>query len=220
MLRLAVQATLGANLDVDSCGRCRAFWFEPFETIHLAPASTLQLFRLIADGSKSGAAQPFPTQCYCPKCSSRLLLTHDMQRTTRFQYWRCDHGHGRFTPYVDFLREKDFIKPLSPQQITELRESVQTINCANCGGAIDLTHDSTCPHCGSPLSFLDIPKMAEVAQQLQRPAAAPHPDLTKEQLAVTTLITLQNSREHRDQPVSLVDLGLQAVAGWLRDLVD
>src|ERR1043165_3260464 len=49
MERLTVDAVLGAKLDVDVCTQCRAFCFEPFETIHLTPASTLRLFSLIAN---------------------------------------------------------------------------------------------------------------------------------------------------------------------------
>jgi len=30
----------------------------------------------------------------------------------------------------DFLREKDFIHPLSPQQINELRKNIQIVKCS------------------------------------------------------------------------------------------
>ena len=37
--------------------------------------------------------------------------------------------------------------------------SVQTINCSNCGGPIDLAAESACRHCGSPLTILDVKQM-------------------------------------------------------------
>src|SRR5947209_2610210 len=72
MQRLTLDAVLGAKLDVDVCTQCRAFWFEPFETIHLTPASTMTLFALIAEGA--GNAGALPASAHCPTCGARLLL--------------------------------------------------------------------------------------------------------------------------------------------------
>jgi len=193
MERLTLDAVLGKKIDIDVCTQCHAFWFEPFETLHLTPASTLQLFSLIAGAGPAGA---FPAASHCPQCGAQLRLAHDRQRNTPFTYWRCDAGHGRFTPFVDFLREKDFIKPLSPQQVAELRANVKSIHCANCGAPIDLTKDSACSHCGAALSMLDMKKMAEM---VNRPAPP--------------VFVLPPFREHA--PESLIDLGLRVVAKWL-----
>lgn len=203
MQRLTLDAVLGAKLDVDVCTQCRAFWFEPFETLHLTPASTLRLFSLIAEGAGNSGA--FPTTSHCPHCGAQLRLTHDRQRNTPFTYYRCDAGHGRFTPFVDFLREKDFIKPLSPQQLTELRQSVQTIHCGNCGAPIDLTRDSTCSHCGAALSMLDLSKVTRLP-------AAPSPTRPSHfnDADISALFAYEDPRE-----LSLIDLGLRAVAKWL-----
>src|SRR6202022_3591080 len=97
------------------------------------------------------------------------------------------------------------IRPLSPQQITELRKKIQMINCSNCGAPIDLTKDSACPHCGSPLSMLDTQKMAEMVTA-EGGASCP------KQVPVPLLIF----REASSPSSSLVDLGLQAVGQWLR----
>jgi hypothetical protein len=206
MHRLTLDAVLGAKLDVDVCTQCRAFWFEPFETIHLTPASTLKLFSLIAEGA-GAAAGAFPTVSHCPQCGQQLRLTHDRQRNTPFTYYRCDAGHGRFTPFVDFLREKDFIKPLSPQQVSELRQSVQTIHCGNCGAPIDLTRDSLCGHCGAALSMLDLSKVTRL------PAAAPSPTRPTPRLNDASIGALFEYEDPRE--MSLIDLGLRAVAKWL-----
>src|SRR5450755_910853 len=212
MQHQALEGVLGTSVDVSFCLGCRAFWFEPFQTLHLTRGSTLKLFAVIADPA-TGAAAPFPNSCYCPKCNGRLLLTHDRQHTTSFQYWRCDLEHGRFTSFVDFLREKDFIRPLSLQQIAELRQNIQVINCSNCGAPIDLTKDSVCPHCGSPLSMLDTKKMMEMVKGGE-PATGPQP--THEHSEIDSLFLSLKSSDRGSSSPSLVELGLQAVAHWLR----
>src|SRR6185503_14006306 len=73
-----------------------------------------------------------------------------------------------------FLREKNFIRPLSPQQIEELKQKVQMVNCSNCGAPIDLMSASTCSHCGSPISIMDINQPQELLTQLKE-AAEPKP---------------------------------------------
>ena len=223
MQHLTVDAVLGQIVEIDLCASCRAFWFEPFETIHLTPRSTLLLFGVIAEQAARTNAPAFPTTSYCPTCHQRLILTHDRQRTTPFEYWRCDAGHGRFTPFVDFLREKDFIRPLSPQQVKELRENVQMIHCANCGAPIDLTKDSLCPHCGAPLSMLDMKKMRAMASEIQksngsggsRPAGSSPPPDDLSQLFATRAPT-----PNGQLPSSLVELGLDSVASWIVGLLD
>jgi hypothetical protein len=146
---------LGTAIDVDICLPCQALWFDDHESLQLSPAAVLKLFRVI--GEHALATRP-PTSGTpaCPRCRIHLLLTHDQQRTTKFQYLRCPRGDGRFISFVDFLREKNFIRPLTPQQIDELRRNVQTVNCSNCGAPIDLSKGSSCGHCGSPLSMLDM----------------------------------------------------------------
>ena len=61
----------------------------------------------------------------CPRCKAQLRRTQDMQRATRFEYFRCPNDHGRLITFFDFLKEKDFVKPLTPAQIAELRKNVQ-----------------------------------------------------------------------------------------------
>jgi hypothetical protein len=158
---------LDASIDIDACDACQAFWFDASESPRLSPASTLRLFSLIADAlpRRSGS---IGRVLKCPRCSSRLLETQDMQRNTRFSYSRCPHGHGRFTTFFNFLREKDFLRPLSAAQIEELRRNVQTVNCSNCGAPIDLAKGSSCGHCGSLLSILDLQQAEHVVDQLRR----------------------------------------------------
>jgi ssDNA-binding Zn-finger/Zn-ribbon topoisomerase 1 len=205
MERMTLEAVLAATVDVDVCRGCRAFWFDPFETLHLTPAATLQLFRLIADAAHEGQTAALPAPLRCPKCRAQLKLARDRQRNTPFQYWRCDQGHGRFTRFHDFLKEKNFIQPLTPQQLAELRQRVRTVNCSNCGAAVDLVQDSACTYCQSPLTMLDLDKMAEVAREYQRAADRPRAVLVPPLL-----------REPVSDPFSnLLTHDLETVRGWL-----
>lgn len=198
MKTMTFTTSLGGAVEIDACVACRAFWFDAFETLHLAPRSTLELIAFI--GEQAGApAQAWPRTSRCPRCGAQLLLTHDRQRATAFQYWRCDAGHGRFTSFIDFMREKEYIRTLTLQQINEIRDKIQFVHCSNCGGAVDLSKDSVCPHCHAPLSIVDTKKMGEIAQQLRQPQAA---------------IVLPPLRP--EKPVNLVDAGLEVVSAWLR----
>ena len=134
---------------------CQVFWFDTHESLQLSPGSVLKLFRLTGEYALAPASRA-ATSPACPRCGIRLLETHDMQHSTRFTYRRCPREHGRLITFVEFLREKDFIRPLSSEQIDDLRRNVQAVNCSNCGAPIDLAQGASCTHCGSPLSMLDM----------------------------------------------------------------
>ncbi len=170
---MKLDSRLGAAIAIDACTSCGTFWFDDLESPQLSPASILTLFQLIGDGAASPRPAR-PTVLRCPRCPARLLLTHDMQRRTTFEYWRCDAGHGRLISFYNFLREKDFIRPLSPAQLRELRDNLQTVRCSSCGAPVDVTHASSCTHCGTPLSLLDMHQAARLLEDLTR-AATPRP---------------------------------------------
>lgn len=176
MVSEALEGHLGATVQVDSCRACQAFWFDRYESLQLSPRATLKLFRLIGEAAAKGRP-PHWAQATCPHCGIRLLRTHDLQRNTPFEYWRCGRGHGRLISFYNFLREKDFIRPLSPAQMAELKRRLDSINCSNCGAPIDLATHSSCTHCGTPLSILDVGQAERLIAQLQqadRPPSAPH----------------------------------------------
>ena len=127
----------GRPVAIDVCLPCQSFWFDAHESVQLSPGGTLALFRLI--GEHAGR-RPFSNAdvAKCPRCKARLRLTQDMQRATRFSYLSCPNDHGRLTTFFDFLREKDFIRPLTAEQLQELRQNVQTVNCSNCGAPVDV----------------------------------------------------------------------------------
>ena len=220
---------LGTTIVIDVCLSCQAFWFDQRESLQLSPRSTLTLFRLIGD--QAGARPETPPAnpagaAVCPHCGLRLRPTQDRQRNTTFAYQRCPAGHGRFTTFYDFLREKDFIRPLSPAQIEELRRHVQAVNCANCGGPIDLVVRSTCGHCGSALTMLDLKQAEQLVEQLRRADRTGQPVDPSLPLALTRArrdVTMAFEAFERDptwyssvSASGLVGAGLSALNRWMK----
>ena len=211
---------VGRPVTIDVCLPCQSFWFDAHESLALSPGGTLALFRLIGEhtGQRSFSNADLAK---CPRCKARLRLTQDMQRTTRFSYLRCPNDHGRLTTFFDFLREKDFVRPLTPEQLRELRENVQSVNCSNCGAPVDVTHRAACGHCGSPLSMLDLNQAEKLVAQLQKADA-------RERQPIDPALPLALLRARRDVEASfpqergaawstdLVGAGIQAVASWLK----
>ena len=180
MTSLTLEGHHGRVVAIDLCHPCQAFWFDGYESLQLSPASVLTLFRIIGQATgqpegKSTAVAPVRLSdiSACPTCGLRLMPTKDQQRQTKFEYRRCPQRHGRLISFFNFLREKDFIRPLSTAQIEELRRNVRTVNCSNCGAPVDLTTGAACAHCGSPLSMLDMRQAETLVATLrgdQRPA--------------------------------------------------
>ena len=222
MTPLEVGGRSGSRLDIDLCPACRAIWFDRYEDLQMSPAGTLKVFGIISE--QSGASTtPLTGALRCPRCQVRLLLTHDIQRATPFRYWRCDDGHGRLMAYIDFLREKDFVRPLTPQQLDELRQNVQTINCSNCGAAIDLAKDSVCAHCGSAVSMLDLQQMARTIGHLQTAAGGQAPADVKPAVPplqgptdIGALMQALKAEERANSAPNLIETGLGLLGDLLR----
>ena len=199
---------LGRPVAIDICHACQSFWFDTRESLSLTPGSTLSLFRII--GEK--LAKPHRSNAdlaKCPRCKGRLRRSHDMQRTTKFEYLSCPNGHGRLTTFFDFLREKDFIRPLTPQQIADLRKNVQAVNCANCGAPVDLTKGAACSHCGSPLSMLDMKQAEALVAQLQKAE-----DRSSQPIDPTLPIELERVRRETERTFA----GLRGDDLWFKDV--
>jgi hypothetical protein len=114
------------RVTIDLCSDCQALWFDAFESAQLTPGATLELFRVIHTTAPA-TRRAMPTDLPCPRCETSLALTHDLQHATRFSYYRCRYGHGRFTPFFQFLREKNFVRPLDPAELARLKESIRTV---------------------------------------------------------------------------------------------
>jgi hypothetical protein len=222
MTALTLEGHLGTKVDLDLCATCQVIWFDHLESLRLAPGGVLRLFQVIADGTPRPPA-PLAQPLKCPRCDRRLLLTHDRQRNTPFRYWRCAREHGRLTTFFDFLREKDFVRPLSAQQLAELRANVQMINCSNCGAPIDLAGAPACTHCGTPVSMIDLKQIEEMTAHLRRAVDASRivdpmlPErLAHEKSEVESLFRSLRADDLRAGGPSfdLVEMGLRAIAKW------
>ena len=197
---------LGASVAVDMCLPCQVFWFDTHESLQLAPGAVLRLFRLIGEHATTARPTAAGTPA-CPRCGIRLLETHDLQRRTRFQYRRCPKNHGRLITFVDFLREKDFIRPLSAEQVEDLRRNVQIVNCSNCGAPIDLAHGAACRHCGSPVSMLDMQQAGALVATLHE-AEQPKP------IDPTLPLRLEQARRE----VNAAFAAFEKSPGWFDDV--
>ena len=168
------------TVDIDLCFECRGIWFDAMESAALAPGAVIDLFRAIHE-EQADIQRPPGDAMRCPACRKVLALTHDIQRTTRITYYRCPTGDGRFTSFYQFLREKSFVRELTPVEVTKLRATIQQVKCSSCGAPIDLARDAACRYCHAPLAILDADSvkaaLADLSQAEQRrhevdPAAA------------------------------------------------
>jgi hypothetical protein len=176
------------RLGVGSCAPCKLLWFDQAGSIGLTPRAVLGLFQYI--GTAAGAAgMPLASTYRCPRCSDTLALTYDLQRSTRFTYWRCANDHGQLFTFNMFLREKNFIRNPTLAELNKLRETVRQISCSQCGGPIDLSKDTACTHCGAPIALIDPDGVAKAVHDLSIRQSSTSP-ATQEQ----TSIALSNAQ--------------------------
>lgn len=175
MRRQSFARKAAGTLDIDLCFDCRAIWFDAWESSQLAPSAILQLFREI-ETQGAGAAKPLASVLHCVTCRVPLAFTHDVERTNSFVYYRCPDGHGRFTTFLQFLREKEFVRSLTPVEVQKLSATVTQIRCSSCGAPVDITREAECPYCHAPIAILDadavkhaVEALSQQSQQAQRP---------------------------------------------------
>jgi len=224
MTEWTLDSRLGAAITFEVCPPCQAFWFDQHKDLQLSPGSTLKLMKYI--GEHTSPNKPTLSQrLSCPRCDQALTLAHDIARNVRFTYWHCKNDHGHFIGFFEFLKEKNFIHPLSPKEIQQLRENVHTVNCSSCGAAIDLQNNSACPYCHAPISILDLKEQQRMLEQLKQ-AAEPKPldpalpfqlEMIKQQ--TSNLFPQDDDVWLEDARAGdLVLAGLNAVARWLTSM--
>ena len=142
------------EITLDLCFSCNAIWFDQMESTQLCPGAVVQLFKLIHE-HRNDARTVMADSMACTRCPEPLKLVNDLTLGGRISYHRCPAGHGRLTSFYQFLREKQFVRILTPVEITVLKAKVTQVRCSSCGGPVDLERDTSCGYCRSPISILD-----------------------------------------------------------------
>lgn len=199
MRRESYERKLQGSVDLDLCYACHAIWFDQYESAALAPAAILQLFEAIHE-KREAEARPLAGTLRCVSCHGVLKLTYDIERSNRITYYRCLAGHGRLTTFVQFLREKNFIRSLTLGEVERLKAVVKQVRCTSCGGPIDLARDAQCPYCGAPIAILDADAVKRTLAELS--AAAHAPRAYDPTAAVDAMLAGQRSSRAIDAPAA------------------
>ena len=216
-----LDAMYGRTVTIDLCHACTGIWFDTLETLQLTPGAVLRVFKLIHD--RRGEASAAGDVTRCPRCRAQLTETTDMQRTTRFHYLRCPAEHGRFITFFQFLREKNFVRPLSLPELAQLRKSIRVVHCSSCGAPVDLERSTTCGYCRTAISMLDPDQVERAVRGLQ--AAETRRTTVDPQWPARLLVDRLVGERAVSEPLSeggsmrfgLLDAGLQALTDALRD---
>lgn len=202
MEALTLESHLGTALVIDACWPCHLIWFDNLESTSLSAFSVIGLFKRIHE-AQAGAADAqrniVSNNMSCPTCANSLKLTNDIQKNGRFSYHRCQQGHGRATSFTQFLREKNFIRSLNSNEIKSLSVNIKQIRCSSCGGSINLTHDTSCSHCGSAISVLDNDAVEKALLALQaKQTISPAPEQIEHQAQLNAALErMRESPMHR-----------------------
>ena len=214
--RLAEAFGVLRPIEIDGCAPCNLFWFDKSENVRLTPKAVLELFQYIG---RSGAPRTALASNFdCPRCTAALAPAQDLQRTTRFTYWRCRNDHGQLITFHQFLRQKNFIRAPSPAELAKLRATVRQIACSQCGAPVDLEKDSACTHCGAAVALIDPDGVAKAMRDLSAGASAPasaDPNAMRAALSdaqVNALFDLQRmDRREGERDDDLVAIGAAAI---------
>ena len=165
MQRLEFERKPVGRLDLDICFDCQVIWFDQYESAQLTPGAVLELFRQIHE-HEPREERRMPAGARCPECLKALVYTQDLQRTNRIAYHRCPDGEGRLSTFFQFLREKNFVRSLSPGEIEQLRATVAQVRCSSCGAPVDLARDTACAFCRASISILDADAVRRTVEEL------------------------------------------------------
>ncbi len=188
---------LNGAVDLDLCFACQGIWFDEYESLRLAPAGVINLFKLIhdhRDDQRLALASPLR----CPRCNEQLIQSQDRVKSGLFNYQRCGQ-HGRFITFGQFMIEKGFVRQLSGAEIDELKVHIGVVRCTGCGAPVDIRKDSACIHCRAPIAILDTEAVQAALAGYQQAAlkqeAPPDPVLLAEAILFSERERNQRQRE-------------------------
>lgn len=230
MDKLSLSSVNGGEILLDLCFPCQGMWFDPQENLKLAPASVVELFRIL-HARQNETRQALAPRMACPHCKHALVQGFDVVKSGRYITYRCPQRHGRFSTFSSFMIEKGFVRQLTPAEIDDMARRVAVIHCTSCGAPVDLRKDHACPHCRSAFSLLD-PKAVEKALAgyakavNDKDGAAKAPDLADALIMLErNRAQAQRSAKERGYPSPSVDtspnIDLWGIGlAMVRDLLD
>lgn len=191
------------EVELDLCFACQGIWFDDYESLHLAPAGVIDLFKLIHE-HRDDQRLPLASPLRCPRCRDPLIKSQDRVKSGLFNYQRCGQ-HGRFITFSQFMIEKGFVRQLSGAEIKAISVRIGVVRCTGCGAPVDIRKESACNHCRAPIAILD-PQAVEQAlagyhQAAVKQAAPSDPAL----LADAILLTERERSRHRRERSSPLD---------------
>ncbi|MDP2826897.1 MAG: zf-TFIIB domain-containing protein [Sulfuritalea sp.] len=188
---------INGAVELDLCFACQGIWFDEYESLQIAPAGVIELFKLIHE-HRDDQRLPLANPLRCPRCKERLIHSQDRVKSGLFNYMRCGQ-HGRFITFSQFMIEKGFVRQLTPVEIKEIGARIGVVRCTGCGAPVDIRRESACKHCRAPIAILD-PQAVEQAlaayhQVAVKQAAPPDPVLLAEAILFTERERSQRQRE-------------------------
>ena len=189
----SLDGVYGAPISVDLCFLCKVLWLDKTESVLLSPRGTLALFRVLMEHLE-GPRQSLTHRLGCPRCQRRLSLSQDIGKAGRFSYYSCPAGHGRLTPFSEFLKEKQFVRALSPAEQYRLAADVKSVQCSSCGAPVDLTKGFQCEHCGAPITVLDHDAVERTLRELETADAQRSGDPEEKAMRARALASMEAVR--------------------------
>lgn len=189
---------LAGEVELDLCFACQGIWFDEYESLQLAPAGVIGLFKLIHE-HRDDQRLPLASPLRCPRCNERLIHSQDRVKSGLFNYLRCGQQHGRFITFAQFMIEKGFVRQLTGAELDELKLRIGVVRCTGCGAPVDIRKDSACTHCRAPIAILDTQAveaaLAGYQQAALKQAAPPDPVLLAEAILFSERERSQRQRE-------------------------
>jgi len=205
MDRHALGGLYGQDIELDLCFACHLMWFDHRESIQMSPRGTLDLFRMLHE-HEDDPRHALKTRMQCPRCERRLSLKNDIGKTGRFAYYACPDREGRLTPFSEFLKEKQFVRSLSPAEQHRLRAELKSVQCSGCGAPIDLAKGFQCEHCGAPITVLDADAVEKTLHELEGADARVSGDAHAREARARALAMMENFRTRPEDQVPTFEI--------------
>jgi len=209
MDHVVLDGVYGPGVEVDLCFPCHVLWLDRRESLQLSPRGTLDLFRVLTE-HREDPRHALANGNRCPRCERRLSLNQDFTLANRFTYYACPARDGRLTPFSEFLKEKEFVRSLTPAEQARVRAELKTVQCSGCGAPVDLANGFRCGHCGSPITVLDPDAVENTLRRLEEAdERRTVVDPEARELQARALASMEAMRSDPEEQYPWGDLGLR-----------